>query len=117
MTAVPAPLFSIIVPVLGEPPAVMRACQARLRALLAQTNAEVIVVDGDPAGGSVQWLTGVYRTAALRAAAQALELHGASMRALLGPLDLARVPAPARMAADVDTWDDLSAARAAALEE
>lgn len=56
--ATDAPLFSIIVPVLGEPPAVMRACEARLAPLTARGEAEVLVVDGDPAGGSLRWLTG-----------------------------------------------------------
>lgn len=61
MTTAPttdSPGFSIIIPVLGEPPEVMRSCAERMRSLLAQEDAEVIVVDGDPAGGSLRWLTG-----------------------------------------------------------
>lgn len=63
-----------------------------------------------------QWLTGVYRTAALRAAARALPDAGrdAPVRELLHDLAIAALPAPADLTADIDTWEDLSRARAAA---
>ncbi|MCR2783842.1 MULTISPECIES: NTP transferase domain-containing protein [unclassified Microbacterium] len=60
-----------------------------------------------------QWLTGVYRTAALRRGAAALPArgHGASMRELLDDLAIATVVAPPAETADVDTWEDLTEAR------
>ncbi|MHC2999610.1 hypothetical protein OB08_10555 [Microbacterium sp. HJ5] len=63
-----------------------------------------------------QWLTGVYRTAALRAAASALPDAGrdASVRALLSDLAIAVVTAPDDLTRDVDTWEDLEQARARA---
>lgn len=61
-----------------------------------------------------QWLTGAYRTAALRRAAAALPDAGAgaSMRELLADLAIAVIAAPAAETADVDTWEDLEEARA-----
>jgi len=61
-----------------------------------------------------QWLTGAYRTAALRRGASALPGAGAgaSMRDLLADLAIAVVAAPADETADVDTWEDLEEARA-----
>jgi molybdopterin-guanine dinucleotide biosynthesis protein A len=61
--------------------------------------------------GYLQWLVGVYRTAALRARLDTLapELRGSSVRALTSHLSLTAVPAQGREAADVDTWPDLDA--------
>lgn len=69
--------------------------------------------------GRRQWLIGRYRTAALRAAASALPSRGrhASMRALLGGLEIAPVAAEATETHDVDTWDDLHRARGGAMTE
>jgi molybdopterin-guanine dinucleotide biosynthesis protein A len=55
-----------------------------------------------------QWLTGVYRTEALREAASTLPDHGrdAPVRALIDDLAIAVVAAP-RAARDIDTWEDL----------
>jgi molybdopterin-guanine dinucleotide biosynthesis protein A len=63
-----------------------------------------------------QWLTGAYRTAALRRAARALPDAGrdAPVRALLDDLAIAAIAAPDDLTADVDTWEDLGRARAAA---
>jgi molybdopterin-guanine dinucleotide biosynthesis protein A len=63
-----------------------------------------------------QWLTGAYRTAALRTAARALPDAGrdASVRDLLHDLAIAAIAAPHDLTADVDTWEDLGRARAAA---
>jgi molybdopterin-guanine dinucleotide biosynthesis protein A len=62
--------------------------------------------------GRPQWLTGRYRTAALRCVASGLENGGrdAAMRTLLGGLRIALVDAPAEVSRDIDTWDDLTAA-------
>ncbi|MFT4212221.1 MAG: NTP transferase domain-containing protein [Microbacterium sp.] len=62
-----------------------------------------------------QWLTGAYRTAALRRAAAALPdaARQASVRALLDDLAIAVVRVPDPVVADVDTWEDLEQARAA----
>jgi molybdopterin-guanine dinucleotide biosynthesis protein A len=68
----------------------------------------------DP-GSRPQWLTGLYRTAALRRGAAALPHGGrdASLRDLLADLAIAVVAAPAHETDDVDTWDDLERARRA----
>ena len=60
-----------------------------------------------------QWLIGVYRTRALRAAASALPDGGrdASVRVLLDDLAIAVVAAPDGLTRDVDTWEDLEEAR------
>ncbi|WP_194410778.1 molybdenum cofactor guanylyltransferase [Microbacterium cremeum] len=60
-----------------------------------------------------QWLTGAYRTRALRAAASALpgRGHGASVRALVDDLAVAVVTADDALTRDVDTWQDLEEAR------
>lgn len=67
------------------------------------------------ASGRMQWLVGRYRTDALRSAAAALPDGGrdASLRSLLARLRIRAIPA-GDLATDVDTWDDLERARAAA---
>ncbi len=59
-----------------------------------------------------QWLTALYRTDRLRAAASALPGRGrdASVRALLDDLAIAAIVAPAA-SVDIDTWEDLSRAK------
>ena len=63
--------------------------------------------------GRPQWLTGLYRTDALRAAGAALPRRGqdASVRALLGRPDDRHDRGTDDLAADIDTWDDLNEAR------
>lgn len=63
-----------------------------------------------------QWLIGVYRTRALRAAASTLPNAGAdaSMRGLLDDLAITVVSVPGELTRDVDTWQDLEEARARA---
>ena len=60
-----------------------------------------------------QWLIGVYRTRALRAAASVLPDAGrdAPVRALLDDLAITVVAAPDDLTRDVDTWEDLEEAR------
>lgn len=92
----------------------IEAAVARLAAAAASASPET---DGvrlhAPGSDRPQWLVGVYRTAALRRQAALLpeRAHGASMAALLGPLRVEEVDAPEHETADVDTWDDLAAAR------
>lgn len=61
-----------------------------------------------------QWLTGLYRTAPLRRAAEAMADEGrdAAVRDLFADAAIAVIPAPADETDDVDTWDDLTRARA-----
>ncbi|GAA5033418.1 molybdenum cofactor guanylyltransferase [Microbacterium fluvii] len=68
------------------------------------------------AGGRPQWLTGLYRTDALRRAAAAMPdaARDAPMRALLDDLAIAVVRDRDGGARDVDTWEDLTAALGAA---
>lgn len=63
-----------------------------------------------------QWLTGVYRTRALRQAASALPGRGRDLpvRAIADDLAIAVVAAPDHLTRDVDTWEDLNEARARA---
>ena len=63
-----------------------------------------------------QWLTGVYRTATLRAAARSVPSGGrdAPVRDLVADLAIAALTVPADLTADIDTWEDLHRARAAA---
>lgn len=71
----------------------------------------------EDASGRIQWLAGLYRTAALTAALNARERDGgtrnAPVRAVLGALTLARVTDPDGRAADVDTWEDVAEAQRA----
>jgi len=55
-----------------------------------------------------QWLTGLYRTRPLRAAASALPDAGrdAPVRAIVADLAIAALADPGALSADVDTWDD-----------
>ena len=67
----------------------------------------------DP-GGRAQWLAGIYRPVPLRAAADRLgaDAHGASMRGLLGPLELRGVHDHSDAGRDVDTWQDVETSSA-----
>lgn len=69
--------------------------------------------------GRRQWLMGRYRSAAVREAASILPAAGrdASMRALLGGLEIASIRVDADLTRDVDTWDDLREARGGAMTE
>ncbi|WP_402466419.1 molybdenum cofactor guanylyltransferase [Isoptericola aurantiacus] len=70
--------------------------------------------------GRAQWLTGIYRRAALTGALAGLEPHGAPVRRLVAPLRLVAVPDGSGMSDDADTWEDvdrLSARFAAAHDE
>lgn len=62
-----------------------------------------------------QWLIGCYRTAALQQAADRLPAGGrdAPVRALLEDLAVTVLRDPAGLSRDVDTWEDLNAARCA----
>jgi molybdopterin-guanine dinucleotide biosynthesis protein A len=68
------------------------------------------------ATGRPQWLTGLYRTSALRSAAAGLPDGGRHQpaRALMDRLEIVRIPAPDALTRDIDTWQDLRDARARA---
>ncbi|WP_417508901.1 molybdenum cofactor guanylyltransferase [Microbacterium sp.] len=72
-------------------------------------DAHVFTADGHP-----QWLAGIYRTAALRAALAAFtaEYAGASCRALLGDLAISWLGDEDGITADIDTPADLARIRA-----
>lgn len=84
------------------------AAVAALRAASAGRDG-VCLLDGE----RPQWLAGLYRVAALQAAAATLPDAGrdAPVRTLLGGMDVARVPAEVDAVADVDSWQDLDEAR------
>lgn len=65
------------------------------------------------ASGRRQWLTGIYRVEALRAAARTLPDAGRDvpMRNMLDGLSITAVSASDDLVADIDTWDDLNEAR------
>lgn len=81
-----------------------------VRRLLAHVEGDgALLVDEN---GRRQFLCAAYRTEALGAAAPPVERrHGLSVRELVGGLRLAEVPALPGEADDVDTWEDLAAAR------
>jgi len=58
----------------------------------------------------IQWLAGIYRSSALRDAVSALEdPAGASLKSVLGSLELREVQDPDGLARDVDTPEELEA--------
>jgi molybdopterin-guanine dinucleotide biosynthesis protein A len=69
----------------------------------------VCLVDAD---GRAQWLAGIYRRASLSRGLDGFEgaVHGASVRRLVGQLELRQV-ADDGTALDVDTWQDVEEAR------
>lgn len=73
----------------------------RLRAARGEADGALLVDDGHR-----QWLAGVWRAAALRAAVPA-EPTGAALRRTLAALSIVEVPAVPGEAADVDTPEDL----------
>lgn len=89
-------------------PLVTAATTRRLRAAYARAGGDgALLVDAD---GRQQYLCGVYRVAALRAAAPPPQQRaGLPVRRLLAPLSLAQVPARGGEAHDVDAWADLAA--------
>ncbi|EGJ75967.1 putative molybdopterin-guanine dinucleotide biosynthesis protein [Streptomyces sp. Tu6071] len=110
-------------------PFLTSAALTRLHAALdaAPEKDGALYVDAD---GREQYLTAVYRTAPLREGLERLKdgpdstpgvlprgtggqvrTGGLSLRRLLGPLDLVRVPDEERVSFDCDTWEDLAAAR------
>lgn len=106
-------------PLVTAPVTLVLACDLpRVADAVQVLRAESFAGDGvclaDPAGRP-QWLTGIYRTDALRDAARTIGGGGrdASVRALLGGLTITPIAASADLAADVDTWDDLTEARQA----
>ena len=64
--------------------------------------------------GHAQWLAGIYRASALRAAVDRLGAHvnGASMRELLAGLNLTGLLDESEAGADVDTWEDVESSTA-----
>jgi molybdopterin-guanine dinucleotide biosynthesis protein A len=79
-----------------------------LAALAADPGADGALLTDDT--GHPQWLTGVWRLAALRAAMPA-DPAGGSLRSVLSGLTAVRLPARAGETADIDTPADLAAAR------
>lgn len=101
----------------GDLPHVDRIAERLTRAATsAPRSADAVVF---AAGGHPQWLAGVYRTAALRAAVRAAgdALAGASCRALLGGLEITWLADEDGTTADIDTPADLTRMRAAFEEE
>lgn len=90
---------------LRDPHAAVRRLMADLALIPSDTDGICL---GD-AASRPQWLTGVYRTHALRRAATEIPDAGRDqpMRNLLGELALAVFRADDDVVADVDTWDDV----------
>lgn len=92
----------------------------RAEAAVAQLMAAILLVPSDTEGVCLgdassrpQWLTGIYRTAALRRSAAVIPDNGrnTSMRALFDDLAIAVLAAPDEIVQDVDTWADLARAQ------
>ena len=61
------------------------------------------------AGGAAQWLTGIYRRPALRAAVDAHgQPGGRSMKGLVARLRVVGIPDPDGVGTDIDTWRDVA---------
>jgi molybdopterin-guanine dinucleotide biosynthesis protein A len=105
--------------VAGAVPRLARAVDARAVDVSLQGSDGVVLVDDD---GRDQPLVGLYRRAALDDAVARLVgagpvpgisargrggVRGASVRALVGALDLARLTDPEHHGVDVDTWGDV----------
>lgn len=87
----------------------------RVDVAVQQLMADILLLPSDTDGACLadassrpQWLTGLYRTRALRRAAASLPDAGRdqSMRALLADLAIAALPDRAGGADDIDTWED-----------
>ncbi len=98
----------------------------RADAVVARLRDDVPVLPDDSDGlcladesGRPQWLSGLYRTSAVRSAASMLPDAGrdAPARALFHDLQLAVVRAAPGVVEDIDTWEDLTRARARAADE
>jgi molybdopterin-guanine dinucleotide biosynthesis protein A len=81
----------------------------RLRAAVGPDVVGALLLDEED---HPQWLAGVWRLAALRAALPA-DPAGRSLRSVLAPLPVARLAARPGESADIDTPDDLAGAEAA----
>ncbi|GAA4288511.1 molybdenum cofactor guanylyltransferase [Georgenia daeguensis] len=106
LDAAPGPSAPLLLVLACDVPRAASAVPRLLRAAIEARGDGAALTD---AGGRPQWLTAVYRTAALRARLRALPPAGASVRELVSGLDLAAVAAADEEAADVDTWQDLAA--------
>jgi molybdopterin-guanine dinucleotide biosynthesis protein A len=104
LDAAPGPSAPVLLVLACDVPRAASAVPRLLRAVVERDGAAVT-----DATGRSQWLTAVYRTAALRERLRALPPAGASVRELVSGLDLAAVTAAGEEAADVDTWHDLAA--------
>jgi molybdopterin-guanine dinucleotide biosynthesis protein A len=110
-TEVGDPEWTLLLPCdLARPDAAVRRLLADAALVPSDTDGVCL---GDE-GSRPQWLTGIYRTAALRRGAAALADGGrdAPARALLDDLAVVVVRVPDDLVADVDTWEDLERARA-----
>lgn len=85
----------------ADHPGLVPETVARLRAAIEGTGAVLVDHDGMP-----QWLLGVWRVEALRAAMPA-DVRDRPVRALFDSLEPVRIPAVGAEAADVDTPQDL----------
>lgn len=99
------------------PRAVPAAARLVRDAHLVPRDTEGVCLAG--ASSRPQWLTGIYRTSALRRAAEAMPDAGrdARMRDLLDDLAIAVIEDRAGDADDVDTWEDVERARVRAHRE
>ncbi|MBB4683653.1 molybdopterin-guanine dinucleotide biosynthesis protein A [Amycolatopsis jiangsuensis] len=86
----------------GDLPGVGTSTVDRLRGALGADVDGAVLVD---AAGERQWLTGAWRTAALRAALP-VQPENRSLRRTLGTLRIAEVPAEPGEADDIDTPED-----------
>ncbi|TVT54126.1 molybdenum cofactor guanylyltransferase [Amycolatopsis rhizosphaerae] len=92
----------------GDLAAITASTVDRLMAAVGDGSGGAVLVDGE---GRRQWLIGVWRAAGLRAVLPARP-ENASLRGVLGALDIVGVPEKPGESADVDTPEDLRATRA-----
>ncbi|MVA76555.1 NTP transferase domain-containing protein [Auraticoccus sp. F435] len=99
-----------------EPVTALLACDSPFLATAVPRLLAALQADPEAAGavltdadGRPQWLSGFYRTNALRAALAGTDGRDRAVRSVLGGLPLLTVPAVGLEAVDLDTWDQVSA--------
>ncbi|WAL63351.1 NTP transferase domain-containing protein [Amycolatopsis cynarae] len=102
------PETELVAVLAGDLAAITASTVDRLVAAVGDGSAGAVLVDGE---GRRQWLIGVWRAVRLRAVLPARP-ENASLRGVLGALDIVGVPEKPGESADIDTPEDLRATRA-----
>ena len=113
----PVAAILVALPLVTAPRLLVLACDLpRVGDAVKALRAAAFTGDGvclADSSGRQQWLTALYLTDALRTAAASIPDEGrdASVRSLLAGLSITTIATSDDLAADIDTWDDLTEAR------